>query len=88
MKAPEIKSGRKRKGESGKEREGKGEERGGKGEERGGKGERERDKQQWGEKPADGLLPFLLVNCSAGGMFSMVLEIKMLRIRPNPGCAV
>ena len=63
MKAPEIKSGRKRKGESGKEREGKGEERGGKGEERGGKGERERDKQQWGEKPADGLLPFLLVNC-------------------------
>jgi len=31
MKAPEIKSGRKRKGESGKEREGKGEERGGKG---------------------------------------------------------
>ena len=88
MKAPEIKSGRKRKGESGKEREGKGEERGGKGEERGGNGERERDKQQWGEKPADGLLPFLLVNCSAGGMFSMVLEIKMLRIRPNPGCAV
>ena len=64
------------------------EERGKNGEERRGKGERERDKQQWGEKPADGLLPFLLVNCSAGGMFSMVLEIKMLRIRPNPGCAV
>jgi hypothetical protein len=42
MKAPEIKSGKRRKGESGKEREGKGEER----EE---KGERERDKQQWGE---------------------------------------
>ncbi len=66
----------------------KGKERGKKGKKRGGKGERERDKQQWGEKPADGLLPFLLVNCSAGGMFSMVLEIKMLRIRPNPGCAV
>lgn len=81
MKAPEIKSGKRRKGESGKEREGKGEE-------RGGKGERERDKQQWGEKPADGLLPFLLVNCLARGLFSMVLEIKMLRIRPNPGCAV
>lgn len=41
-----------------------------------------------GEKPADGLLPFLLVNCLARGLFSMVLEIKMLRIRPNPGCAV
>jgi len=53
MKAPEIKTGKRRKGESGKERERKGR----KGEERGGKGERERDKQQWGEKPADGLLP-------------------------------
>ena len=61
----------------------KGKERGKKGKKRGGKGERERDKQ-----PADGLLPFLLVNCSARGLFSMVLEIKMLRIRPNPGCAV
>ena len=68
-------------GKKGKE---KGEER----EEKGRKGKRERDKQQWGEKPADGLLPFLLVNCSARGLFSMVLEIKMLRIRPNPGCAV
>ena len=66
----------------------KGKERGKKGKKRGGKGERERDKQQWGEKPADGLLPLLLVNCSARGLFSMVLEIKMLRIRPNPGCAV
>ena len=64
------------------------EERGKNGEERRGKGERERDKQQWGEKPADGLLPFLLVNCLARGLFLMVLEIKMLRIRPNPGCAV
>ena len=34
------------------------EERGKNGEERRGKGERERDKQQWGEKPADGLPPF------------------------------
>ena len=66
----------------------KGKERGKKGKKRGGQGERDRDKQQWGEKPADGLLPFLLVNWSARGLFSMVLEIKMLRIRPNPGCAV
>ena len=66
----------------------KGKDREGTGDARGGKGERERDKQQWGEKPADGLLPFLLVNCLARGLFSMVLEIKMLRIRPNPGCAV
>ena len=57
MKAPEIKSGRKRKGESGKEREGKGEERGGKGEERGGKGERERDKQQWGGETCGWVAP-------------------------------
>ena len=63
-----------------------------KGKERGKKGE-ERARgnvisSNGGEKPADGLLPFLLVNCSARGLFSMVLEIKMLRIRPNPGSAV
>ncbi|RGO87456.1 hypothetical protein DXB04_02235 [Enterocloster bolteae] len=42
MNAPEMKAGRKRKGEHGKEME----ERGKNGEERRGKGERERDKQQ------------------------------------------
>lgn len=71
-------------GKKGKERGKKGEERARKGEERA----RGNVISSNEEKPADGLLPFLLVNCSARGLFSMVLEIKMLRIRPNPGCAV